>query len=451
MKDCKNLAEEVKIGLFDQRQQTLLHKVHKLARKPIPNFSDWVSLAQVLKARFEGNGEFLRALRETWTAPSGGISPQDTATVLDLHRRIWDSLGKDRQTMALDPGVAVQNLAQVVSDSLANSACESKGADYLEGLKSSADQANRLLSQEKSILNLQGRVRDLRSENNKLKIDLKTDRDWLASTRARVTEQDEQIEALQGTLRSLEIDKSRLDSRIEGQRKALESLRDRAQEDGAKIDSVYRERNLLAIALARLTLRSGRSAGWGLDGKTQRAVVYVQLPGGQQVSWHMDDALSCALTGGYKEGGTFGKDLLPKFEGEWDGTFKAREADWPTLIRPLGSMWSAAMKIDSKGHYVCAGLGVGLGVGDATLPFVVQGSQIFINGAEVFPGATIKPAVVGSKPGTSVNRRREVSALRNCLVEAISRLGADAPLGNANDWYCVADQMHELGVRAEEE
>lgn len=85
-------------------------------------------------------------------------------------------------------------------------------------------------------------------------------------------------------------------------------------------DAVYRERNLLAIALARLALHKGWEAGYTRkDG--EQAVVYVNLPGNQQVSWHMDYELTNLMA-----------RWLPQYPREWDGQFLARNPRWPAAI-----------------------------------------------------------------------------------------------------------------------
>lgn len=97
-----------------------------------------------------------------------------------------------------------------------------------------------------------------------------------------------------------------------------------------KINAVYAERNELAIALARLTLvrqielkqGKGNWAGYGFDPNNGRAVVYVQLPSGHQISWHMNDEITEKFSNPDAE------KPLPVFEGEWDGTFIGREENW---------------------------------------------------------------------------------------------------------------------------
>lgn len=86
--------------------------------------------------------------------------------------------------------------------------------------------------------------------------------------------------------------------------------------DGAKkkIDSVYAERNRLAIAFARMALAAGFRAGKGVDpGKWP--VVYVETPNGQ-VSWHIAESEADAL------------ECLPEYPGKWDGTYRAKDANW---------------------------------------------------------------------------------------------------------------------------
>ena len=86
-------------------------------------------------------------------------------------------------------------------------------------------------------------------------------------------------------------------------------------------NNAYAERNRLAIALALIALRSGYSAGKGIDDnenweESWRNVVYIEFPNGTQVSWHMSPEEIHLL------------DILPEFEKSWDGTFLSRNADW---------------------------------------------------------------------------------------------------------------------------
>lgn len=89
-----------------------------------------------------------------------------------------------------------------------------------------------------------------------------------------------------------------------------------------KLDDVYNQRNNLAVALAHMALLAGFRAGRGED-SNGKAVVYVELPGGKQVSWHMahppvEDAQPWAS--------------LPNYQGTWDGSFLGREALWPLQV-----------------------------------------------------------------------------------------------------------------------
>jgi hypothetical protein len=88
------------------------------------------------------------------------------------------------------------------------------------------------------------------------------------------------------------------------------------------LNTIYAERNALAVAFCKAAVLLGWPAGRGTDsdhpewGSEWRHVVYVELPGGQQVSWHIAPAQIDLLDG------------LPTYTGEWDGTFAAREQGW---------------------------------------------------------------------------------------------------------------------------
>lgn len=93
--------------------------------------------------------------------------------------------------------------------------------------------------------------------------------------------------------------------------KAAEAARDRA----------YEQRNTLAVGLVKMALLLGWPAGRGVDGRTDqplewRQVVYVQLPNGEQVSWHIAPAEQDLLLD------------LPEFTGAWDGKFTGTESAW---------------------------------------------------------------------------------------------------------------------------
>ncbi len=89
-------------------------------------------------------------------------------------------------------------------------------------------------------------------------------------------------------------------------------------------DLVYRERAALASAFARLALASGWKAGFnpglGWPYPSEWGVLYVDLPTGEQVSWHIADR-----DVGLMEG-------LPTYAGKWDGKFTGRDSEWCKLI-----------------------------------------------------------------------------------------------------------------------
>jgi hypothetical protein len=111
----------------------------------------------------------------------------------------------------------------------------------------------------------------------------------------------------------------------------LDCLKDEARFDSAqlqgKLDSVYTERNSLAVALAKVTLLHGGKAGRGYDNTEDknwdpewRNVVYVEVPGVGQVSWHMGPRDLPRI------------ESLPQYMGTWDGTAYGRDQAWPDNI-----------------------------------------------------------------------------------------------------------------------
>lgn len=84
-------------------------------------------------------------------------------------------------------------------------------------------------------------------------------------------------------------------------------------------DQAYRERNQLAVLLARMALAQGWKAGrhWDRDAEVGwENVVMIDLPTGQ-VSWHVNvmDCVAC------------GFQTLPKYAGRWDGHTKQQTWD----------------------------------------------------------------------------------------------------------------------------
>ena len=82
---------------------------------------------------------------------------------------------------------------------------------------------------------------------------------------------------------------------------------------------VYTQRNELAIAFTKAALAAGWRAGRGIDPQGDggwQHVVYVDLPDGRQVSWHMSPDCVPLLDG------------LPEYPGKWDGKFTGRWPGW---------------------------------------------------------------------------------------------------------------------------
>lgn len=77
----------------------------------------------------------------------------------------------------------------------------------------------------------------------------------------------------------------------------------------SKLDAVYRERNLVAAALARLAIAQGWKAGIGNDPSVEEGwqnVLFIDLPTGQ-VSWHIHSSEIEAFSS------------LQWYENAWDG------------------------------------------------------------------------------------------------------------------------------------
>jgi len=178
-----------------------------------------------------------------------------------------------------------------------------------------------------------------------------------------IAEQGRKIAMLQGTIDCLKADKAELQKRCDSQCSTIESMQIKAQERSAKIDEVYRERNLLAVALARMALRSGLKAGWANDNKMGRAVVYVELLPGSQVSWHMDDSFNTSGWKNKQEPDGVAK-FLPHTAMQWDGTYLAREPNWPLLIDSTHMpsvkepTFEIALAVDATGKEYAAGIRV---------------------------------------------------------------------------------------------
>lgn len=72
-------------------------------------------------------------------------------------------------------------------------------------------------------------------------------------------------------------------------------------------DEAYFDRNQAVLALARLALDGGHSVGLGIDpSEPDWPVLYIDLPGAGQVSWHLP-ATEVDLSS------------WPRYPGVWDG------------------------------------------------------------------------------------------------------------------------------------
>ena len=99
-----------------------------------------------------------------------------------------------------------------------------------------------------------------------------------------------------------------------------------------KLNQAYSERNCAVILAVKLALLQGLNAGKGKDGNTDwedewRNVVYIDLPNGKQVSWHIAPSEVHLL-----------KDI-PEYKGKWDGTYLSKGEEFlpmkPKLNRYL--------------------------------------------------------------------------------------------------------------------
>lgn len=91
-----------------------------------------------------------------------------------------------------------------------------------------------------------------------------------------------------------------------------------------QVRRAYEQRANLAVAFAKLAGSNGWAYGRGIDGKTEndmewRHVLYVDLPGGQQVSYH------------FAPGDVHLLDGLPTYRGEWDGKYTGT-TEWHELL-----------------------------------------------------------------------------------------------------------------------
>lgn len=104
----------------------------------------------------------------------------------------------------------------------------------------------------------------------------------------------------------------------------IAELEHELQGEHGRVRRAYSQRANLAVAFAKLAAQNNWAVGRGIDGKVEndmewRHVLYVELPGGEQVSYHFaPDDLSLL-------------DGLPTYRGEWDGKYTGT-TDWHELI-----------------------------------------------------------------------------------------------------------------------
>jgi hypothetical protein len=80
------------------------------------------------------------------------------------------------------------------------------------------------------------------------------------------------------------------------------------------LNAVYHERNQVVLLAARMAQKLGYKVGIGYDDDPELdqamwAVVFIDLPGCGQVSWHLPQYMIDALE----------LDPIPDYDGEWDG------------------------------------------------------------------------------------------------------------------------------------
>ena len=123
------------------------------------------------------------------------------------------------------------------------------------------------------------------------------------------------LDVIEESLKFLEkVEKPREDLTSSQEPNILANMLETSEEQKNK---AYSERNRAVIMFAKIANRLGLRAGVGLDDNTSwddewGNVVYIDLPEGQ-VSWHIAPSEVHLLEG------------LPKYEGEWDGTYRKNE------------------------------------------------------------------------------------------------------------------------------
>lgn len=97
------------------------------------------------------------------------------------------------------------------------------------------------------------------------------------------------------------------------------------------MNDVYGQRAALSVALAWMTIKAGGVAGRGFDQDIANRgneegwghVLYIETPGGDQISYHFNPGDASLLEG------------LPDYQGKWDGSYNGRETFWLDQYKPV--------------------------------------------------------------------------------------------------------------------
>lgn len=106
----------------------------------------------------------------------------------------------------------------------------------------------------------------------------------------------------------------------------LNDARRACSEARGRMERAYNERNALAIAFTRAACMLGWNAGVGIDetklewDDNWRYVLYVDLPNGKQVSWHLNPTAADVLVNNVND--------LSLYTGKWSGDFHGRDPKW---------------------------------------------------------------------------------------------------------------------------
>lgn len=226
-----------------------------------------------------------------------------------------------------------------------------------------------------------------------------------------------------------------------------------------RCDTAYTQRNTLVVAFADLAIRLGWKAGWGRDNDENRGwdeewrtVVYIDLPNGQQLSWHMSPSEQ-----------QYAQQLLPKYDGQWDGTFLGRDApEWVFKVVQLPREKNNAGKIvnwlrinanaekkpEARAVFIEAhNTALAIMEGRDELPPADPFSDDMLRVAEGGVGGMVKRIIAGTRY-TLQDNRDKVAAVTQTGTEYLATLaplldkhfdaseGGPAKCDNADQWNC---------------